>query len=111
MALNPLDSTMRTRNRYIVFKAESEKTLDKKDVGGAITDTTLRFVGELGVSRMSPYLVEWNYEKQAGILKVTHNTLDEAKAVLALVKEANNKPVVLHSVKVSGILKKAKALV
>jgi len=106
--LNPLPSSKRERNRYLVYEALSHEKLTGEAVGKAVWKTALDFLGELGVSRSSLRVVEWDEKKQRGIVKVNHTSVEEARTVLALVKDVDKKPVALHVLGVSGILKKAR---
>ncbi len=107
--LNPLPSSKRERNRYLVYEVSCPRSeVRAEDMGRAIWKTALDFLGELGVSRSSLRIVDFDEKKQKGIIKVNHTSVEEGRAVLALVKEAGKKPVALHVLGVSGILKKAR---
>jgi ribonuclease P/MRP protein subunit POP5 len=108
MTPNPLPSTKRERNRYLVYEVLSGSPVSGEDIGKTIWRTALQFLGELGVSRTSLRVVEFDEKKQKGIVKVNHRSIEEARAVLALVKDVDKKEVTLHVLGVSGILKKAR---
>ena len=61
--LNPLPSSKRERNRYLVYEALSDSSVSAEAVGKAIWKTALDFLGELGVSRSSLRVVEWDEKK------------------------------------------------
>jgi ribonuclease P/MRP protein subunit POP5 len=107
-SLNPLPPSKREKNRYLVYEVNSEKPVKGEDIGRAIWKTALDFLGELGVSRSSLRVVDFDEKKQKGIIKVNHTSVEEARMTLALVKEINKQKVALKTVGVSGILKKAK---
>ena len=50
---------------------------------------------------------KWNDSLQIGIIRVNHKALDQVRASLALIEQIDQKPVVVRSIGVSGILKKA----
>ena len=106
--LNPLPSAKTERNRYLVYEVVSDSKVGDEEIGKAIWKTALDFLGELGVSRSSLRIVEFDEKKQKGIIKVNHKSVEEARVVLALVKDINKKPVALHVLGVSGILRKAR---
>lgn len=108
MTLNPLPSTKRERNRYLVYEVLSDSPVSGEDIGKTIWRTALQFLGELGVSRTSLRVVDFDEKKQKGVVKVNHRSVEEGRAVLALVREINKKEVTLHVLGVSGILKKAR---
>lgn len=107
-SLNPLPPAKRERNRYLVYEAHAASPVSGEDIGKAIWASALSFLGELGVSRSGLRVVDFDEKKQKGIIKVNHTSVEEARVVLALVKEVNKKPVALRVVGVSGIIKKAK---
>ena len=104
----PLIPTQRERNRYIAFKLISDSRFKREEVVKAVWDTVLRFLGESGASRTSLWLMDWSDEKQNGILKVNHNSVDEVRAALALLKDINKENCIPHVLGVSGTIKKSK---
>ena len=70
----------------------------------------MSFFGELGSARAGIQLLPkyWNSELQRGLIKVNHKYTDELKASLTFVKTINNQKIIIKSVGVSGIIKKAK---
>lgn len=104
----PLQPTLRERNRYIVFELRSEGKLDRKQVTKSLWNTVLRFLGELGASETSLWLIDWLPDKQKGILKVNHKSVTPVQAALALLKEVDKKPVLPRVLGVSGTIKKAR---
>jgi ribonuclease P/MRP protein subunit POP5 len=107
-SLNPLPPAKRERNRYLVYNVLSDSPVSGEDMGKAIWREALSFLGELGVSRSGLRIVDFDEKKQQGVIKTGHTSVDEARVVLALVKEVSKKPVTLHVIGVSGILKKAR---
>jgi ribonuclease P/MRP protein subunit POP5 len=103
-----IPSTLRERNRYIAFEIVSDSPVSRGEVVKAVWGTLLRFLGELGASKTALWVMDWDEEKQHGILKVNHGSLDEARAALVLMKEANGRPIVFRTLGVSGTVKKTK---
>lgn len=105
--------SLREKKRYVAFEVLSEKTLsaDAKNIQHAIWDTALSFLGERHVSKAGLFMLPNMYQPQMqrGIIRVNHTGVDDLKAVLALVQQIQNQPVILKTVGVSGILKKATA--
>ena len=93
----------------MVYEAVSDSRITGEEIGTAIWKTALEFLGELGVSKSSFRIVDFDEKRQKGIVKVNHSSVEEARVVLALRKEVNKKPVALRVLGVSGILKKAKS--
>jgi ribonuclease P/MRP protein subunit POP5 len=101
--------TLKEKKRYVVFEIISEKKFSLSEVKQFADERIYSFLGELGVARALPVFIEekFNAEKQKFVIKVGHKYVDELKAALALGKSIKNTPVIIKSVTVSGILKKA----
>ena len=106
--LKPIPPTQRERNRYLVFEAISDSPLKRDEIIRAIQNSCLNFLGELGTSKTGLWLMDWDDGKKKGILKVTHKTVDEVRASMALVKEIGRKPCILRVLGVSGTVKGAR---
>ena len=106
--LKPIPPSQRERNRYIVFEIISKSRFDRNTVVRNIRNSVLNFIGESGTSRTSLWMMDWNDEKQSGIIKVNHRSVDCVRASAALIKEIDNEPVIFHVVGVSGTLKGAR---
>jgi len=106
--MKPIPPTLRERNRYLVFEAISDASLKRDEVIRAIQNSCLAFLGELGTSRVGLWLMDWDARKRKGILKVTHKSVDEVRASMALVKDIGRKPCILKVLGVSGTVKKAR---
>lgn len=104
----PLLPTLRERNRYIAFELISDSRFKREEVVKAVWNTVLRFLGESGASKTSLWLMDWSEEKQSGILKVNHNSVDEVRAALALLKDINKVNCIPHVFGVSGTVKKTR---
>ena len=104
--------TLRERNRYIAFEIISDKKFSKEEISRGIWNAVLRFLGELGASKASLWLIDWDQEKQRGIFKISHTELDNVKAALTLMKEIktgeNKIPAAYHTLGVSGTVKKTR---
>jgi len=104
----PLPPTLREKNRYLAFEILSEKKFSRDDVTKAIWNSAMRFLGELGVGKTSLWLIDWEEERQHGIIKVNHKSIDEIRASLALIKEINSFPVIPRVKGISGTIKKTR---
>ena len=110
-SLKTLLPTLKEKKRYLAFEILSkEKIKDFKLVSDEINSKNLEFLGQLGVAKagIQPLKETWNQEKQRGIIKVGHKHVDELKASLSLINNIGNKEVIVKTVGVSGIIKKAK---
>jgi len=65
--------------------------------------------GVTGTTEMNIRVIEWNDEKQAAIVRVNHNRLNEMRAVLAHMSEIGGSEVRVDVVRVSGTIKTLKS--
>ncbi|MFH0860253.1 MAG: Rpp14/Pop5 family protein [Candidatus Altiarchaeota archaeon] len=100
--------TLRERNRYLVLKVESSVRLNEKDVLHALLNATQRLLGEVQAATTSLWLIEWDENKNIGILKTNHKTVDPVRASIVTITEINKTPVLPHIIGVSGTIKKAR---
>ncbi|MBI4151644.1 hypothetical protein HY496_01625 [Candidatus Woesearchaeota archaeon] len=99
--------SLKQRKRYIVFQIRSEKQFTAAEVGDAVDQALLLFLGQLGIARASPQFIKERFQNNQFMLKVSHRYVDEAKSAIMLIKKIKNTPVLLHSITTSGILRKA----
>ncbi len=71
---------------------------------------TQELIGQLGIAKAGIQVIKdcFKPKLQKGIIKVGHKSVDELKMALSLIETINNKKVIVKSIGVSGILKKAK---
>ena len=109
--MKPLLPVLRERKRYVAFEilTEDGKKPSFKDVSNAIWQGVLAYIGQLGAARAGIHVLaeRYNPEKMRGIVRVAHTSLDEFRASLTMIREIAGSPVIVRSVGVSGILKKA----
>jgi ribonuclease P/MRP protein subunit POP5 len=103
-----LKPTLRERNRYLAFEAVCEHKLDRKQIVDSVWSSLLRLHGELGASKTSLWVMDWDREKNKGILKANHKSVDAVRAAAALVKEIEGRKAILRIAYVSGTLKGAR---
>lgn len=100
--------TLRERNRYIAFELVCDSQISRGEVVKAVWNALLQFLGELGASKTSLWVMDWDEQRKRGILKVNHCSVDEVRAALTLMKELNGNPLVFRTLGVSGSVKKTK---
>lgn len=97
---------LREKKRYLAFEVITKAT--QSEVAQAITNQSLKFLGEDGMSKSNLTVMnEWKDNK--GIIRVNRKYVDQTKAILLLIKKIGNKDAIIRSIGVSGILKKTKA--
>ena len=80
-----------------------------KAISSSINSSFSRCFGEFGLAKAGIIILNeaWKPEKQAGIIRVNNNYVDQLKASLAMIKEIEGKEVIVKSLGVSGMLNKA----
>ena len=104
----PLPASIRERNLYMVFELISDSNFRREDVNRTVRNSTQRFLGELGSSKTSHWVIEWDEKIQKGILKLNHRSVDEVRSSLALVSKINDAKIIFHVLGVSGTIKGAR---
>ena len=99
--------SLRQKKRYIVFEIISKKKFVFKEVKEEVDKALLLFLGQLGLAKASPLMLKEKYKDNKFMIKVNHKYVDECKTTMTLIKKIKNTPVIIRSIKTSGILKKA----
>ena len=108
--LKPVLPSLREKKRYLVFEIISkEKINDIGVVSNAIWNSSLQFLGQLGVAKAGLMVLnnKWDPKLQRGIIKVSHKHVDAVKAALTFANKIEDADVIFRSIGVSGILRKA----
>lgn len=108
--LKPLLPTLKEKKRYLAFEIISKSKIKAfSEISKAIWASTLSFSGTKGAARMGIWVIseKYNPEKQRGLIRTGHKTMDELKASLTLIKQIEEQPVIVRSIGASGILAKA----
>jgi ribonuclease P/MRP protein subunit POP5 len=108
--IKPVLPSLREKKRYLVFEVISKQKIQNfKEVSQAIQNSALMFLGQLGMAKAGTIILKdkWNKDMQRGIIKVNHKEVDNLRAALTFTERIEGKEVIVRSVGVSGILKKA----
>jgi len=108
--IKPILPSLREKKRYLVFEIISKQKIDNlSKISNAILREAKNYLGEMGMAKAGLLILKdkYNIAKQRGIIKVNNKMLNNLKAALCFVKEIDNQEVIIKSVGVSGILKKA----
>ena len=105
--------TLREKSRYIAFQVISERgeEFTYSDLESAIWNTMLDFLGELGVSKTSVWLLKesWDRKKQSGIIKCNHGSVQDVVASLGLIDRLGDNRITFKILKISGTIKSIKS--
>ena len=95
--------TQREKRRYIMFELASEESFKREEIVTGIWDSCLEFLGELGASRTSLWVHE--YEDNEGIVSCNTRSVDKIIVCLSLIKEIDEKAARIKIKGVSGTIK------
>ena len=98
--------SLREKKRYLVYEAISEANLNSKDIKETIVSGFKDLFGLEGLARAGLDFVEYNQNK--GIIRVSTKGLDMLRASFCFVRKVNKDELILRSLGVSGMLKKAR---
>ena len=106
-----LPSSLRQNKRYVVFEVVSEQPVAYQDLVNAVWYSTLSFLGEALASEARPLFIVNLYEneKQRGVIKCAHNTVEQMRAVLSLISVIGESRSIVHVLGITGTIKSAKA--
>ena len=105
-----LPPTLRPNHRYMAYQVLSEKKVSFDDIVNAMWHSIMNFAGELGSSESRVWILRnmWDQEKQLGLLRCEHNSVEEIRAALALVQRIGDMPIVIKVLGISGTAKAAR---
>jgi ribonuclease P/MRP protein subunit POP5 len=104
-----LPPSMRSSKRYIVFKIISDEKISFADFGKAIWNSMLSYLGELKSAEAKIWIIQnlYNEEKQRGVIKCDHNSVEEVRTVLSLIQFVGESKVIFNVIGVTGTIKSA----
>jgi len=106
-----LPAGIREKERYIIFKVVSEKEkILKEEILMAIIYAVHSFLGDKIMSDANIYLIDWNENIGAGILKTNHKTKDNVIVALSLLSSINEIKTSIIPLNTTGTIKKAKKI-
>ncbi len=104
--------SLKEKKRYLVFEISSKtKIKNFKALSGLIWQNSQNFLGDLGLAEAGMWILpdKWSEKAQRGMIRVNNKHVNKLKTSLALVDSFQGEEVVIRSLGVSGILKKAEA--
>jgi ribonuclease P/MRP protein subunit POP5 len=106
----PLPSSLRGRRRYIAYEVVSEEKVLIDDLMNTIWHTVLNFLGEHGTSKTDMLIAKDTYDenKQMGLIRCSHDNVEQIRASLALIERIGDVRVVFKVLGISGTMNAAK---
>lgn len=99
--------SLKEKKRYLAFEVISESNIVFKDIKEAIISSFKELFGLEGLAKAGIQFID--YRNNKGIIRVSTKSLDNLKAAFCFLRKVNKDDVILKSLGVSGILKKAKS--
>ncbi len=105
-----LPSSLRERTRYLAFHVISEQNIFLQDLINTIWHSILNFMGEMGTSKANIKVIRDAYDekRQMGILRCSHDDVEQVRAALALVQRTGDARVIFRVLGISGSIKATK---
>lgn len=96
------------RQRYILFEilTPENQPLEKEMVIKALWKQLLDFYGEANTFHVGLWLIRYDPIHRIGILRCDHIAKLQVLAAMCLIREINKIPVIIHSRKTRGTIKK-----
>jgi len=107
--VNPLKPSMREKKRYMVYEIISQKQIKYADK--ALIDKIKDLLGVFISGKASVMNVKYNPKNQKGVLRVDRKYVDNVRSCFVMIKDINNKKVLIRTIRVSGMLNKAKKVI
>ncbi len=118
--LKILPPTLRDKKRYIAFEVTSHGSLGRDDIISMILDASLYLYGACGAGKFDLWVVKlWrcktdknspkgiNEYRMKGILRCRREEIDSVMAIIPTITNFRGKPVVFHTLGISGTIKSA----
>lgn len=108
--IKPVLPSLREKKRYVVFEIVSKKQIKSfSDVSELVWNSIIKFLGEIETANAGIWVLgeKWNSQKQRFMIKVNNKYADKLKASMALIKSYKKQKIILRSLGISGMIKKA----
>jgi ribonuclease P/MRP protein subunit POP5 len=118
--LKILPPSIRDKKRYIAFEVISQGSLGREDIISLLLDGSMYLYGACGTGRFDLWVLKlWRCETiensqeginehiMKGILRCRRGEVDYVRAVIPTINNFRGKPVVFHTLGISGTIKSA----
>ena len=106
MKLKPILPSLKEKKRYLSFEILSDSSFSVDEVGKAVNDSILSFLGTLEAGKASVMFLADKYSNNSGVIRANHKFVDKVRSALILIKKIDNKDVIFRTRVVSGTLKR-----
>ena len=97
------------RQRYVLFEfllPKKQLNLNEKLIVKSIWNSMIKLFGEYNSYFSGLWIVKFSASQQWGILRCTNKTKERVITSLAFTTEINKIPIIFHTIKTSGTIKK-----
>lgn len=108
MPKKPFPPTLKEKNRYLVIKVHSTRKFSKDNIIRALWDNAFENIGAFDISKSSFWLMDFDKDKQKGILRTNNKKEQKVRASITLLQRIKNEKAFISIIKESGTLKKAR---
>ena len=108
LSLKTLRPTKKEKKRYVVYQMEFLEDAEVKTLQDKFISKLKENLGIFGSAKAGIIPVSFDKKTMKGIIRVNHKMVDEIRANFTFISKIGNQKVVLRTLGVSGILKKAK---
>lgn len=98
--------SLRERKRYLVYETISENPIEPKMAFKTIKKQFQLLFGSIGLSEAGLMFIKDKASTTKGVIRVKHTYVNKLKMSLALIDQVEGEDALIHSVGVTGILKK-----
>lgn len=105
--MRPLLPTLKEKKRYVRYRVISARPLER-DVGGEVLRSLHDTLGVFGAAEAGLLSVSYDVRSQTGIIRCSLAALEKVKASLLMAGYLGRTRVVIRTLRVSGILAKAR---
>ena len=101
--------SLKEKKRYLAIDiiSKEKKKYDFTLVSKLIWSAAQKFMGALNTAKAGIWVIEDKWRSNRGLIRVNNKFVDQLKASLASVSKINKDNVIIRTLGVSGILKKA----
>ncbi|MHA1996023.1 MAG: Rpp14/Pop5 family protein [Candidatus Hodarchaeales archaeon] len=96
------------RVRYLTVRFICQEEVSEKDAWFLLATEVKRLFGVTGASKVGLYLSHFDPQKQGGIFRMSHQSVNLVRASICFITSHHSQPIFIHSECLTGSLKKAK---
>lgn len=96
----------KARPRYLAIRVITEKPVSRLEVFNAISKAVLALHGECGLANANIHLIDFDSEKNFGIIKCNHKAVSLLRSSIVTITQIAGQPTIVSVTRVSGTVKR-----